>query len=86
MQTIISGGFDIIVTAVHPIHSFSLKVQSNPSRPAEFGPDDPIAIGPIHVGPLQTRFPIQSIPVREEKVPKLKHNNLIVTQDIVLII
>lgn len=82
MQAIIGCGFNIIITAIHPIHSLGLKVQSNPSGPAEFGPDDPISIGPIHKGPLQTWFPIQSIPVGEEEVPKLKHNNLIVTQDI----
>lgn len=52
MKTIIGGGFNVIVAAVHPVDSFGVNVQSDPRGPAQLGSDDAVSVCPVHVGSL----------------------------------
>lgn len=72
MKPIICGGFNIVVAAVDPVDSLGINIQCDPCWPAQFSPDDPIAIGAIHVSPLQTWLSIQRVPVWEEQEPVKK--------------
>ena len=70
MKAIICCCFNVIIATVNPVDALGLQVQCDTGWPAQFAPDDAIAVGAIHIGPLQPRLSVQRIPVREEHKPE----------------
>lgn len=69
MKAIVCRGFNIVIATVNPVYALGLDVQRDTSRPTQFSPYDPVAVGAVHVGPLQAGLSIERLPVWEEHVP-----------------
>lgn len=69
MKPIICCCFNVVIATVDPVDAPGLDVQGDARRPSQFGPNDSIAVGAIHEGPLQAWLSVYGLPICEEHIP-----------------
>jgi hypothetical protein len=63
LNSIICYSFNVVITRVHPVNSLGYKIQSDPSRPPQFGRYQVFPIATIHEGSLHLGLPREASPI-----------------------